>query len=76
MILSGLPDDRSVVLAVERPRSVPLLEAVDDLDPVDHLGDDQGAHVGPVNRNLPAGGRQSKQIVGRHAVHDRDAVVP
>lgn len=37
LIFSGPPDDHSDVLAVDRPRDVLLLEAVDDLDRVDHL---------------------------------------
>ena len=114
--MSGFPDDRSDVLAPKGLGDVPLLEAVDDLDLIDHLavlddfetgpfddqiiqvprqkllngdlgdelrfrvllgiirieavlvlhedaalgadqiGKDQGAHIGPVNRNPPAGG--------------------
>jgi hypothetical protein len=37
------------VLAVERPRDVPLLEAVDDLDPVDHLAVLNDFQTGPLD---------------------------
>lgn len=60
MILSGLPDDGSGVLAVERLRDVPLIEAVDDLDPVDDLAVLNDFQTGPLNDQIVQVPRQAE----------------
>ena len=47
-----LPDDRSDVLAVELSRDVPLLEAVDDPDTVDHLAVLNDFQAGPLDDQI------------------------
>ena len=52
MIFSGLPNDRSDVLAVERRVMFPSLEAIDDLDPVDHLAVLNDFRTGPLDDQI------------------------
>ena len=60
MIFSGLPDDCSNVLTVERPRDVPLLETVDDLALVEHPAVLNDSQTGPLDDQIVQVPRQAK----------------